>query len=429
MESKESKSVLKSAKEVISNTLLGDQNILLQGGVNHVHVGDITYNTETKKRSIRCLNPKCKAQASEEDKKEREGYCAFKCKKCGEFFYEMDEVAKNISQYVNLDSTEGKQLKRLVEAVTHDMEAEELESAYQRCQREKQTYGLTPEIYQWGAYTLFLCKSMDYWLKTSLKRVIVYLDQSKKLDKDGGSKSSHDKIASSIATRYFQEIMYRIERAKKGKPIVTLQGKKTEYERNINWTKQQVFSLLMEVEYCYKAYPNADFLKIALLELYGYREISWYKRRFICFCIEPQSDKTGKVRLLKGYIMDYHKLKGNAEEMFEGYKYTPAKFAVKLEDTLLEIDTNQEFSIINVDPWITSLPISSRLALRIFGFLVIMILVFLSILSWYLGCDENLIGILWTSVVAIFLFVYMIFGIRSDVDDKRRVKNDYKGRF
>ena len=60
------------------NNVLGDKNVFFQGSSgNTIHIGDITYDKTTKKRSVKC--PECKTPASEDTKEETSNYIAFTC--------------------------------------------------------------------------------------------------------------------------------------------------------------------------------------------------------------------------------------------------------------------------------------------------------------------------------------------------------------
>ena len=423
------------------NYVNGNKNIFLQDS-NHniIHIANITYYHAEKKRTVKC--PECKAPAEDATKEETIAYIAFTCIVCGHRFYELDEMADNISSYIDLSPQESKEFKRLIEAVNHDLHIGEIKTAYRRCKINKEVYGLTPQIYEWGAFTLFLSKPMSYWIEHSLSSVLAYLERSKQLDPKS---ATYNKIAGSIATKYFRAIMSRIEKIKEKIPskwVLTeddlfandKKAKEEAYKDQLCFAKQNIFKYLLQMGECFNVYPNADFLKYALTELYGYNEITWFERRFVRFFRKPEDDPTGKEKQLKGYMWDYHILESNCEYLFEDENETPASYTVKIEALLKNHDPDQEFAEIRIEGIYNHKPLSSSAALAIWQWR-----------AWvlFLGVGINIsIGIkLWlqqTIVVEVFSTIYLglmiCFLYKKDRDGNipdrfRRLLNKHTHRF
>lgn len=359
----------------ILNYVSGNKNIFLQDSNNNIIViGNITYDNAKKKRTVKCLL--CKTPAEDSTKEEEIDYTAFTCINCGHRFYELDKMADNISSYIDLSYQEGKEFKRLIEAVNHDLHIGEVITAYNRCKTNKEIYGRTAQMYEWGAFTLFLSKPIDYWIDNSLRGVIAYLKMSKQLNPKS---ETYNEIASSIATRYFRAIMSRIEKIKEKtskKSILTeaemfyedKKGKQDAHKDELIFSRQEIFKYLLQMGECFNVYPNADFLKYALTELYGYGQMAWFKRKFVSFFRQPEDDITGEIKQLKGYMWDFHKVVSNCEYVFENYNETPASYTVKIEALLKNHTPNQEFSEIRVGDVFNESPLSPSASLMIWQF-------------------------------------------------------------
>lgn len=414
------------------NKILGDRNLFFQDAENNnIHIGDIILNKATKNRSVNC--PRCKTPASESTKEEEVNYTAFTCIKCGHRFYEHDEIADNISSYVDLNGEEAKRFKRLIEAVNHDLHAGEIVEAYSRCQKNKEIYGRTPQIYEWGAFTLFLTKPINYWVDNSLRSVLAYLEKSRQLDENS---ETYNKIAASIATRYYQGLMRRIDNLKNSKPgkpeidkknttVQEIAAIQSEHEQNLTLLRKETFAFLLEVETCYQIYPDLDFLKVVLTELYGYGGMAWYEKKLVSFFKKPTDDPSGKIRLMKGYVWDYYKIMGNSDRMFENYRETPSSFAVKIEAILKNKVPNQEFSEIRVGSILSDSPLSASASLKkyLIGALIILVVI-AGILIW-----QKMFWLLAILILAVGLFGYFKDKDGNTPDELRRLTNQFTNRF
>lgn len=412
------------------NNVLGDKNVFFQGSSgNTIHIGDIIYDKTTKKRSVKC--PQCDTPVSEETKEETRNYVAFTCLKCGNRFFEHDEVAQNISSYVDLTGQEAREFERLIEAVNHDLHVGDIDYAYDRCRKNKEVYGKTPQIYEWGAFTLFLTQDITFWVRNSIDGVIAYLQKSKHLDKNS---PTYDRIAASIATRYYQGVMTHMELTKQYLPTKPIFSKEMpsdekqrllyEYQEKTISIRKEMFRYLLQVEVCYRLYPDVDFIKAALSELYGYNGMAWFERKFAGFCNPPTDDESGKVKLLKGYVWDFHKIMGNSDHIFVDDSTNPSEFVVRLEANLRRAIHNYEFPEIRIGR-LDTVPLSAMASLNIFLFAVIGCCLAIGILFWVLN---------WLWILIIFLsgILFMVYKKDKDgnnPDHLRRLINKYTNRF
>lgn len=412
------------------NNVLGDKNVFFQGSTgNTIHIGDIIYDKTTKKRSVKC--PKCDTPASEDTKEETRNYVAFTCLKCGNRFFEHDEVAQNISSYVDLTGQEAREFERLIEAVNHDLHVGDIKYAYDRCRKNKEIYGKTPQIYEWGAFTLFLTQDITFWVRNSIDGVIAYLQKSKQLDSNS---PTYDRIAASIATRYYQGVMNHMELTKMQLPPKPIFSKETpheekqrlihDYQEKRTSIRKEIFRYLLQVEICYRLYPDEDFIKAALNELYGYNGMPWFERKFVSFFKRPTDDASGKVKLLKGYVWDFHKIIGNSDHIFFDDKTNPSDLVVRLETTLRRANSNFEFPEIRVGHS-DKVPLSALASLNIFLLAVIGAVVSIGILLWVLS---------WYKLFIIFLLGILFFIYKKDNDGNnpdhlRRLTNKHTNSF
>ena len=407
------------------NRVLGDKNTFFQDCNNStIIIGDISLDLITKKRKISCTI--CKTPASEDtSRKETNDYVVFTCLICGHRFFEHDEAAANVSSHINLNGDESKKFQSLIAAVNHDLQVGDFIVAYERCQRNKENYGRTPQMYEWGALTLFLNNNIKLWIHTSAKTVIAYLDQSKYLDPDS---QTYFKIASSIATRYYQGVMTFMDTARNNSldfsipDDITPEEKRSlllEHQERHFSLKKEIFKYIRELETCYRIYPDTDFLKAGLNELYGYNGMAWYQRKLIGFVNRPEDDPTGQIKLLKGYAWDFHKLESNIDFLFDSEHIKPSEFTALLESLLRKAEPNFDFPEIRIGN-IGQSPLSALVSLRIFYIQVI------------LGCIMIVSGLYFMkiySVLLIFAAWLILFYISKDKgkdkpDHLRRLVNN-----
>jgi len=414
----------------ILNTVLGDKNVFFHSSNgNTIHIGDIIYDKTTKKRSVIC--PKCKTPTSEDTKEETHNYVAFTCLKCRNRFFEHDEVAQNISSYIDLNGQEAKEFQRLIEAINHDLHVGEAEYAYSRCQKNKEVYGKTPQIYEWGAFTLFLTRNIKYWIENSIESVIAYLEKSKQLDSNS---LTYNRIAASIATRYYQGIMNHLEFTKLNTPPKPSPDKNMtsnekqklldDYNSQLVLTRKVVFKYLMQIEICYKLFPDIDFIKASLNELYGYNGMAWFERHFSSFFKRPSDDPAGSVKLLKGYVWDFHKLTSNSDYIFKDEPVKPSKFIAKLEATLRKADPGFDFPEIRIGR-LDSIPLSALASLNLFLICTAGICIGIAVGLWIFK---------WKWIACLFMagigfLVYKKDKDGNQPDHLRRLKNKYTGNF
>jgi hypothetical protein len=253
---------------------------------NTINIGSITFNSATKERAIKC--PKCKTIASEDTKEQTYNYTAFTCLNCHHKFYEHDELVEHVSDYIDLNSKESQEFSRLIKAINSDLLVREVDEAYRRCQKFKSYYGKTPQIYEWAAFTLFLTKSISFWVNNSITPVLNYLEQAKELDPNS---PTYEQMATSIASRYYQGLVKHLDIIRSTLPTKPIINDKEiseedvaqimlEYNNKIISIRQEIFKYLKQIEICYELYPDIDFIKMALNELYGYNGTAWYKREF-----------------------------------------------------------------------------------------------------------------------------------------------------
>ena len=353
------------------NRVLGDKNTFFQDSHNNtILIGDISLDLITRKRKILCLV--CKTSASEDTTREvTNDYVVFTCLNCGHRFFEHDEAAANVSSHINLNGEESKKFQSLIAAVNHDLQVGDFKVAYERCQRNKENYGRTPQMYEWGALTLFLNNTIKFWIGTSAKTVIAYLDQSRYLDTNS---QTYFKIASSIATRYYQGVMTFMDITRNAgfdfsiPNDISREERESllleDYERNLSLRKE-IFKYLRELETCYRIYPDTDFLKAGLNELYGHNGMAWYQRKFTGFLNRPQDDITGRIKLLKGYTWDFHKLESNIDFLFESENIKPSELTALLETLLRKAEPDFDFPEIRVGK-IGKSPLSALASLNLF---------------------------------------------------------------
>lgn len=408
------------------NKVLGDNNVFIQdSNGNSIHIGDIIYDKVTNKRSVKC--PNCGTSASEETKEETNNYIAFTCVKCYNRFFEHDEVAQNISSYVDLTGQEAREFERLIEAVNHDLHVGDINYAYDRCRKNKEVYGKTPQIYEWGAFTLFLTQDVTFWVKHSINGVIAYLDKSRQLDKNS---PTYDRIAASIATRYYQGVMAEMEHTKQYLPARPQINKKempeheqqrviNEYNEVVVSIRKEVFKYLKQVEVCYQIYPDIDFIKIALSEFYGYNGVAWYEKKFASFFSRPIDHPNGGVKLLKGYVWDFHKIVSNSDSLFEDDQIKPSDFVVKLELILRKAENNFDFPEIRVGNLDSKSPLSALASLNLFQISTYACLALITIILWLLKWKWSFVLFL----VAIVGFIYKKDKDGNNPDRLRRLTN------
>jgi|GEM_PF-6287081 len=416
----------------IFNNLLGGKHVFFQKSHgNTIHIGDIVYDKNTKQLTVQCPKKDCRTPADIETREQTSTYVAFICKKCGHRFFEHDEIAQNISSYVHLNPSEEREFVRLLEAVNHDLQIGDAEKAYERCNRNKEKYGMTPQIYEWGALTLFLTKDVEYWIKKTPNAIITYLEKSKQLD---AKSLTFSKIASSIATRYFQGLSVYIEEVRNNKPLFpTFDAKEISkedqqqimavYQEEYKKYRKNIFIYLRELKTCFNIYPNTDFIKFCLNELYGYNGMAWYHRSFASLFFKPQDDSTGRIKILKGYVWDFHSLFGNCDVFFETNELKPTELSVEMEALLKKHDPSFPLPEIRIGNF-EDVPLSSKASLNIFVIVVTTIFVSILAILWVLKYFMIVI------LIAILIALFLHFKDRDGhiPDDLRRLNNKHTGR-
>lgn len=109
-----------------SKNTVSDSTISVGGDF---HIGDnktkiinnVVVNPETKKPEVRC--PNCKTPAIDDQKNIQEGTSSIEivCHQCGNRYFEIDNLAQNVSKYLGLDFVEGRQFSHFIHAVDSDL--------------------------------------------------------------------------------------------------------------------------------------------------------------------------------------------------------------------------------------------------------------------------------------------------------------------
>ena len=185
----------KTTPENVLNRVFGSKNVLLNdSNFNNIRIGDqnVFFDLNTTKLKTRC--PRCGEPADEANGEEGNMYKSFECHHCGNIYYEHDEVAENVSNYIDLDRAKSQEFERLISAVNHDLKVGFFQKAFERCLDHKETYGNTPQIYEWGALTLFYNTPIDDLIRTSCQQVILYLERSLEIAKKSPSYTRSEMI-------------------------------------------------------------------------------------------------------------------------------------------------------------------------------------------------------------------------------------------
>ena len=141
------------------NAIFGDGNITFQSSDNNnLHLTQHIYY-DAKSKTVRVKCPTCSTPASPETREQLNENAAFNCQKCGTRFYENELLERNTCTYLDLIEGENLKFKRLLDAVNHDLRTDDAQEAFNRCFQNKEVFGRTPQIYEWGALTLFFCST------------------------------------------------------------------------------------------------------------------------------------------------------------------------------------------------------------------------------------------------------------------------------
>ena len=190
--------------------------------------------------------------------------------------------------------------------------------------------------------------------------------KAKQLD---AKSTTYNQIAASIALRYYQGLLDELDFIKLNLPLKPSKNSTIEiindYEIEMINTRKRVFKYLTQLEVCYEIYPDIEFIKTALHELYGYNGMTWYNRQFHTLFIRPLDDKSGKIKVLKGYIFDFHILISNSDNLFKDGELSPSDLVVSLEKKLYKHDSDIELPII----WVGKINKTSRSPLIYLTFL------------------------------------------------------------
>ncbi|MGH1339563.1 MAG: hypothetical protein ACRBFS_25825 [Aureispira sp.] len=394
--------------KTILNKVLGSKNVILNDSdENRIHVGDqnIFFDLESKTLKTKC--PNCGEPADENSAGKQETYKSFRCANCKNSYYEYDEIAKNVSNYLDLNYEQSNNFNRLISAVNHDLQAGEIEYAFQRCLLHKETYGNTPEIYEWGALTLFLKSNIEDLIDSSCQKVIVYLDRALEFDHKS---DSYDQITSSIATRYFKAVHKKI------KAINNNIGNNQQAE-HLQEKRQEIYRLILEYQTCYKINKDVHFAIKGIQELYGYNRIAWFDNKLCSIFIKPKDISTGYRRSLKGYAWDYHKIKPNCDFLFEYVTENPSELTIIFENIILENGFSDNLSEIRTGKLYDS-PISVRAKIVLFALLVHGSIFLLSVILYYYQFMTYL-----TLLIFCYLGMYVLSHIadKDNLDEFRRI--------
>jgi hypothetical protein len=321
-----------------ASDIFGDfNNVFQNSNGNIVNFGNIIFDKAKRAMMLQC--PDCKQEAKEEDREGESTYSAFICK-CGRRFFEHDDLDNLAGVYLNLDAEKGNELRLVIEAVNHDLQAYDIHRAYERCQRNLEKFSRTPQIFEWHALTRFLSLPVDVWIRGSMHPVLTDLRKAQTLDKKS---STYPSIAASIATRYYTGILRHLDAAKKHMPAVPVIDKKTmtkeqqaamlaEYTEKSDSIKKELFRCIKQFKFCYDIYEDTDFIKTAILELYGYGGVSWFDLKFKSIFIKPDSDPSHL--WINGNIMDFHYLVESSGDLFANSQVTPLSLLRELEEDL-----------------------------------------------------------------------------------------------
>jgi hypothetical protein len=408
----------KPTPESILNKIFGSNNIILNSSDNSdIHVGDQNIFFDLATTSLKTACPKCHQPAEESEGEENETYKAFLCSNCGNEYYEHDLIAENVSNYIDLDSHKGKELDRLISAVNHDIKVGDFNFAYNRCITHKATYGNTPQIYEWGALTLFYNTSVDNLIKTSCAKIILYLNRSLELSK-GVKSNSYREISSSIATRYFKAVYNKISLIKNTNLHLNEEDKNVLKQKEIN-NRIKIYSLLLELKTCYLISQDTDFAVKGLEELYGYKGIAWFERKFCSLFFKMKNVPVGFRRGLKGYAWDYHNIIDNGSVYFDDFKIKPYQLAIYFENIIIDNGLKNDLSEIRIGHFFEE-PVSARANLVLISFLVHLMIMLLIALMWvYLAT--------FIAVLAIALYIGLLYlnnkANSANIDQFRRIIN------
>lgn len=378
----------------VINSIWGDGNFVLQNSdQNTINIQDVHLTQhiqyDAKSRTLKVQCPVCHTPASAKTREELNENVAFNCENCGKRFFENDLLEKNAVTYLNLVNGENLQFARLLHAVNHDLRTDDARAAFDRCFQNKEVFGKTPQIYEWGALTLFFATPIEETIHHSARKIIGYLEESQRLDPNS---ETYKQIAGSIATRYYDGVIAFLEKYKDEKPDFTHINRKivsmTESEKTetnvqsiVQWYRQ-MFRYLKELETCHRIFPNEVFLKTAIQEFYGYGGVTWMERRFIGWSLFiSQSKPSSFEKMIKGYIWDYHLLSGNSDGFYGNNELKPMELLTIIEKTIKEAYPNIQLPEIRVGS-IGTIPITINASLRLYQIIFWVSIVILCFLLW-----------------------------------------------
>lgn len=407
----------KITSEQVINRIFGSKNVILNSSVDakDIYIGDqnIFFDLETTKLKTAC--PRCGEAADESLAEDNVTYKSFECISCGNIYFEHDVLARNVSNYLDLDRDKSIEFERLISAVNHDIKVGDFKVAFSRCLNHKETYGNTPQIYDWGALTLFYNTPLDELIKTSCSKIILYLNRSLELSK-GKPTESYGLIASSIATRYFKAIYDQMKAYKAFGDYEIPDDKSARHDFYIG-RRKNIYKLLLELRTCYRISQDTDFAVKGLEELYGYNGIAWFDRKLVSIFRKIKQTPEGFRRGLKGFAWDYHIVVSNCDEYFDEYSLKPSQLSIYFENILLEKGDEFELSEVRVGET-ESTPVSALGKLSIIA-ITIHLTIMVSIVVFYILISK----ILAISCVIFYSgLIYLSYRSNtSNIDDFRRI--------
>lgn len=352
-----------------------------------VTIGDryennVTINSVTEEPELRC--PECKTLAPTNSDTNYKNTFEVECPKCGERYFEVSQLPKNVSSYKGLTANSSIRFKHFINAIDSDLRLRHFEQAYVRAEQEKTNYGDEAVTYLYCALTYFFATDIDQIVQESARKILIYLEDSEKRD---AKSPSFKPIASMIAFRYSRAIEVYISLTRDKKPIKPQLDSKEmspeqktqledEYTQTFIGYKKQLFDFIREYETCFKIYPYKDFYNNAINEICGHNGTAWLDLKPCGTSFFSKKEEDG---LIEGFFWGYYKIENNLPEMNDNFNRSPLGVLKNLLAKMQKLNSRYEEPEILVGTWNADRPetLKKRLTQKAVTYWLIVVSAFL----------------------------------------------------
>lgn len=175
------------------------------------------------------------------------------------------DIASTLSDLSKLGIKDTKAIEGKLFTIRFHLADKNFSKALSLCDEIIDLYAIIPEVWEYKAICTYLISTDKYdIIKTSARTIILCLNQAQEAARIEGTTSgrkSFEEISMEISERYFSNLINRIN-----KSLSNSQGKAQ---------KAALHKLILELDTCYKIYPDTRYLKEYLKYLSGNMGFTW----------------------------------------------------------------------------------------------------------------------------------------------------------